>query len=116
MMKEGNKFSTKPTGIANMLNRQYITSIRNTIQNIPQTELDPLIHYKKALGPVNSKLDLQQITMSQLKVTISKMDPTTSSAQGFISMRCIKEAGHLILPHILHMVNSVLNWTENQQF
>ena len=51
--------------------------------------------------------------MSQLKEIVSKMNPTTSSAQDFLSMKTIKEAGEILHPHLLHMVNSVIRTSVN---
>ena len=59
IIREGKFFFTKPKDKANSLNRQYIQVIRETIKNIPPSNTNPLIHYKKHLGPVDSKLDLQ---------------------------------------------------------
>ena len=108
IIKEGQKYFTKPREIAAALNRQYILSIRDTISKIPRTNTNPLNHYKKAIGPVDSKLEIQEINMAKFKQILMKMKSTTSTTCDFISIRIIKEAGDTILPQLLHMINSVI--------
>ena len=112
VIKEGAKYYTKPREMASSLNRQYINIIRETISKIPPTDTNPLHHYARALGPVDSKLEIQQISMSQFKEIFKKMKATTSATKDFISVRILKEAGETILPHLLHMINTVIQTGE----
>ena len=105
---EGDRYHTKPQEIANSLNRMYISSVRSTINNIPETEINPLKHYKEYLGPVDSKLNLQTVSMSQLRTIIKSMKSTSSTTSDYVSMRVIKEAGTVLQPHLLNLVNSVI--------
>ena len=51
--RDGNKVYTKPQEIAAVLNRQYISSIRKTIADIPATDTNPLSLYSQYLGPID---------------------------------------------------------------
>ena len=53
---EGQSHFTKPRDMANALNRQYISSIRDIINKIPPTTTNPLEHYSKFLGPNDFKI------------------------------------------------------------
>ena len=108
VIKEGSKIHTKPREIAQAMNRLYISSVRETINKIPRSNTDPLIHYKEALGPVDTHLNLEQISMAQFLKTYNTMTSTSSSASDFISMRILKEAGTTIHPHLHHLVNTVI--------
>ena len=90
MLLDGDKIITKPRQIATALNRQYIATIRDTIANIPETDQDPLILYKKYIGPVESKLNLEQFSMNQMVNTIRTMSSTTSSAPRFPISKTVK--------------------------
>ena len=46
--------------------------------------------------------------MAQLQKIITAMTPTTSSAADFISVKLIKDAGSVINPFLLHLVNQVI--------
>ena len=109
LILEGLQAHTKPRAIASSLNRQYLSNIRKTINQIPKTSTNPIDLYKKALGPVDTKLDIQQLSMSQLKTTLSTMSSTSSSTSDFISMKLIKDAGPVLNPHILHLINKIIS-------
>ena len=111
-IKEGQTLHTKPNDIANALNRQYIATVRNTIQKIPQTQTNPMEHYTAALGPVNTKLNICQLNMSHFRKILSNIASTTSTTADYLSMKVLKQAGQVIHPHLLHLVNSVIS-TEN---
>ena len=108
-IKENNRTHTKPREMASAMNRQYLTLIRQTIQNIPQTEVNPLDIYSKALGNITTKLNINQINMSDLKSIMRSLSPTTSSSKDFISMKVVKAAGDTLLPHILLLVNTIIS-------
>ena len=108
MIKEGEKCHLKPRDMANALNRMYIQSIRKTISEIPTTDTNPMDHYVQSLGPVDSRLNLSQLNMSDFLKIFNKMSPTTSTTADFISIRVLKEAGPVLSQHLLHLVNSIL--------
>ena len=95
--------------IASSLNRQYLSGIRETIKQIPSTQTNPLDLYANSLGRIESKLNINQINMSELKQIISLMPPTTSSTSDFLSMKLIKDASPVINPLLLHLVNKVID-------
>ena len=65
-IKDGTKILTKPREIATSMNIQYISTIRETISSIPETDIDPLILYSNFMGPIESRLNFDQISMHQL--------------------------------------------------
>ena len=84
-------------------------AVRDTIANIPSTDTNPLRHYEHHLGRVDSRLNIQQINMSDLQNILSKMSSTTSTTEYFISIRVLKEASPAIAPHLLHLVNVIFH-------
>ena len=99
---------TKPKQIAEVLNRQYISTIRDLLKSIPQSDKDPLISYKKCLGPIDQKLNLQQISMSQLTQVLDMMPTSNSSAADYISVKLIKSAQNHLKPLLLHLFNQII--------
>ena len=84
LIREGENINYKPHKIANSLNRLYISAVRETINLIPKTLTNPLTHYQKVMGPVDSTLEISNINMSQLKSVINTMAPTTSTTNDYI--------------------------------
>ena len=82
---EKDKCYTKYNEIANSMNRQFLTQIRETESKIQMSNTNPLEAYKKSIGHNITKLELKQISMSELRTTISSMRPTTSTAGDYIS-------------------------------
>ena len=107
-LKEGNRTLTKPREIAAGLNRQYISTIREMIRKIPSTNTNPLTTFQKYIGPINTKLNIEQINMHQLTSILRTMHSTTSSAADFLSVRLIKDAGVVLNPLILHLTNRII--------
>ena len=59
--------------MAASLNRQYIAIIRDTIKNIPKSDSNPLDMYIKSLGPIDSKIDMQTLSMHEFTKILSSM-------------------------------------------
>ena len=106
--RNGNKILTKPREIAQSMNKQFISTIRETISQIPPTNQDPLILYSNYVGPIEAKFNVEQVSMYQLEQVISHMKPSASAASDFISMRLIKEGGRAINPLLLHLTNQII--------
>ena len=102
---EGSKHHMSPKDMASGLNRLYIRKVRTVIEQIPPATVDPLTHYKQAIGKVEKTLSFQQLNMSQLVKLVDKMKPTGSSGANDISMRVIKDARNELQPLILKMIN-----------
>ena len=98
---EGKLHHTSPGNIASALNRQYIQKVRSVISNIPETNIDPLIHFEKAIGRVDRTLSFSQINMCDLVKLVDKMKPTGSAGEDEISMRMIKDARQELQPLFL---------------
>ena len=109
LIREGLVVHTKPTNIANSMNRQYLSTVRDTIRNIPRTQTNPLHLYKTALGPIEHKLHIQELNMNDFQKILSTLSPTTSCTQDFISMKVIKDSSTVLSSHYLHLINRVIN-------
>ena len=107
MIREGAKLHTKSRDIASSLNRQYLGTIRETINSIPRIATNPMDLYSRSLGRIESKLEIQQISMTELKKVLSTMSPTTSTTSDYLSMKIIKDAGSSITSHLLHLINRI---------
>ena len=75
------------------------------IKNIPNSQIDPLIHYSNSVGWVERKFTFTQISMGELTKLLDKMKPTGSAAEDDVSMQVIKEARNKLQPLILLMIN-----------
>ena len=54
---------TSPRRIANIMNQEYTQIVKDTIDNIPKTNIDPIENFRKAIGNVENKLNFKQIAM-----------------------------------------------------
>ena len=108
LILDGEKVITKPQQIAEVLNRQYITSIRNLIHEIPTSQIDPLISFRESIGPIDTKFDLQKINMSQLTKVLDNMTSSSSTASDYISVKLLKTAATQLKPLILHLFNNII--------
>ena len=80
-----------PIEIANSMNRMFIKQVKETIKNIPKTDVDPLEHFKDKIKTPEKKLNLKQINMSKCRKLITKMKNTGSSTSEQISMITTKK-------------------------
>ena len=94
--------------MAQALNRQYISKIRNLVNSIPPTGTNPLTLYKKVIGDKSNTFTFKKINYSQLLKEVSKMKPTASEGQDNIPMKAIKAAITELAPLILLLVNSTI--------
>ena len=97
--------------MANALNRQYLSKIRNLILSIPPTETDPLEKFTQVVGDKVNSFTFKLINMSELRKEISKMRPTASEGLDTIPMRAIKAAANELAPLLLELVNSTISKT-----
>ena len=108
MIKDRDKCYTKKFDISNSMNRQFLRKIRETQQRIPKSDINPLDLYQKSIGHKPAPFNLQKITMSQLRQTITSMSSTASTAADHISMRTIKQARKVLEPQFLNLVNQII--------
>ena len=110
---EGKSHHTNFKGMANSLNRQYIQRIRGLIKEMEIREegtvpIDPLINFKRSIGPKNLSFTYKIISMSQLDKTIRTMKATGSMGEDDVSTKMIKQALPELLPILLNLVNAVI--------
>ena len=102
---EGNKHHISPGNMVSGLNRLYIQKVKSVIAQIPQSDKDPLVKYKQAVGEVTRTFTFQQISMGELSKYMDKMKPTGSAGADDISMRSIKDARAELQPLLLLLIN-----------
>ena len=90
------------------MNRQFLSQIRDTQKSIPKTDVNPLDLYRSSVGPNIPKFCFKQISMSQLRATITTMKPTSSTTVDQISLKTIKQARLQLEPQILNLTNQIL--------
>ena len=93
--------------MAQTMNQQYISTIRQTSANFPEPTTNPMETYNRYLGPNELSLTFQKVNMTQLKKTVSRMKSTRSATNDGVSMWAIKQANQELLPLILQLVNRV---------
>ena len=109
MILKDNEMITSPLKIANIMNKDYIKVVRDTIDAIPITNLDPIKNYKEAIGEIENKLQFKEINMHDLRKILNAMKPTGSSSYDYISMKTIKKARKSLEPLILKLVNTTIS-------
>ena len=72
---EGDKHYTKHIDIANSLNRQYVRKINKLIENMEESDIDPLSNYTQSIGPKGESLSFTftQINMNDLRKTLHEV-------------------------------------------
>ena len=106
---EGQKHHQSPKDMAAALNRQYITKIRNIVNQMPPEQTTPLDNFKRYVGRDDLTFSFKIISMSQLRTLLSKMKPTTSASDDDIPMRAIKLASRQLEPLLLHLSDLVIS-------
>ena len=76
------------------LNRQYVRKINKLIEQMDKSDIDPLTNYIQSIGPKGGQLSFTftQITMNDLRKTLSIMKSTGSAGEDDISVRMLKQA------------------------
>ena len=95
--------------MAEALNRQYLQKIRKIKSEMEESELDPLIHYKKIIGRDDLSFTFTQINMHQLRSILKSLKSSGSTGGDDISMRVLKQAQSELEPLILHLINSTIS-------
>ena len=97
---------TAPQKIANTLNTQILSKASSTIQKIPKTLVDPLDNYSKVIGDKTCSLQIQPISLSELRKSISKMKSSNSAGIDSITSRTLKKLITVLDIPLLNLVNS----------
>ena len=99
---------TDPAKIAEILNEAYIKKPMDIVNEIPKTNKDPLINYKKLMEgkKQTSSFELKTINMEDLRKIVRKFKSTTSAGTDSINMKIIKENMKTIEPALLNIVNT----------
>ena len=108
---EGMVHHTNHLQMANALNRSYIQKIRKLTQNMEPTRTNPLESYRKSVGQVDKTFTFKQISLGELRSTLSKMKTTNLMGIDDISIRTVKQAQSELEPIILHIVNTSIRTT-----
>ena len=70
---ENDNIHRSPISIAKAMNRLYIQEVKKTINQIPKSNIDPLVHYKAKIDTPVSKFHFKIISMSDFKKVMNKM-------------------------------------------
>ena len=99
---------TDPAKIAEIMNKAYIRKPMDIVNEIPKTNKDPLINYKKLVEGKKQTLsfELKTINMEDLRKIVRKFKSTTSAGTDSINMKIIKENMKTIEPALLNIVNT----------
>ena len=99
---------TDPAKIAEIMNEAYIKKPMDIVNEIPKTNKDPLINYKKLVEGKKQMLsfELKTINMEDLRKIVRKFKSTTSAGTDSINMKIIKENMKTIEPALLNIVNT----------
>ena len=104
--------TTSPQQIANVINTSSLTKINKMHRDNPKVAQDPIQNYKKLMTNKNCTLQLQTITMAELRNIVHKIKPTNSTGLDKISMRTLKEIFKSIEGAVLNLINSAITQSE----
>ena len=76
---ENNKIVLGSKNVANCFNRHFIRKISEIEKNLPETDIDPMIYYKKYIPKFSNQFSMKEINMSQLRVQLTKIKNTNST-------------------------------------
>ena len=96
---------TKPIEIANAMNRNLLSKVNRIIRNVPKTNVDPCLNYKKIMNNKSCNFELKTIDMKDLRKTIVTSKSSQSAGTDTISMRVIKTLAKEIEKPLLKLIN-----------
>ena len=103
--KDG-KTIRNPKGIADAINLAQITRNLKLHREVPKTNTDFKVNYRKLTAGKNLNFQLRTITMSQLKQEIKEMRPAPSAGMDGISMKTMKKIIKPLYSPLLNLVNT----------
>ena len=111
VIKEGASHHTSHKSIADSLNRQYVRRVNKIVEEMEETEIDPMTNYNRSIRTTPTTFTFKKLSMSELRIIVNKMKSTGSTGNDDISMRNIKQAQRELEPVILHLVNRCITTT-----
>ena len=105
LVKDGQSI-TSPQKIANTLNMQILAKASTTIQKIPKSQIDPLINYSKIMHNKTCEFQIQPITQTELRKSITTMKTSNSAGVDTITSRTLKKLISVLDIPLLNLVNS----------
>ena len=76
--------------VANSFNRFFIKKVKNIINEIPRSQIDPMSFYRQHVPNLSNQFNFKNISMYQLRNSIKKINKTTSTDYYGISMNILK--------------------------
>ena len=97
---------SKTFPMVNAINRLFLKQIKETVAEIPLSNIDPLDHYKEKITSPNQKFFFKKISMSYLRKTMSKIKKSNSTSYDEVPFSIIAKASKALNPLILNLVNN----------
>ena len=97
-----------PTSIANAINFAQVSRNTKLHRDIPKTDLDYRINYRKLVHGKNLHFSLRTISMNQMKNKIKNMKPTNSAGMDGISTKTLKKMIKPLHPTLLNLINQCI--------
>ena len=97
-----------PTSIANAINFAQVSRNTKLHREIPKTDLDFRVNYRKLVHGKNLNFSLRTISMNQMKNEIRNMKPTNSAGMDGISTKTLKNMIKPLHPTLLNLINQCI--------
>merc|ERR1711867_17087 len=95
--------------IVNIANNFFIEKIRTIRESFPiNNNISPLEILKNLVPKSQNEFSIKMATIGDIQRIIEKMKPKNSKGNDITNMKIIKKLCPAVLPHITHLVNSII--------
>ena len=95
--------------IVNIANTFFIEKISKIRDSFPQNDrIDALEILDHLIPKSKNRFEIKMATMEDISRIIKKLKPKNSTGNDIISMKLIKKLTPAIIPHLTHLVNSII--------
>ena len=113
MIVDQGQIFTSPKDIADKINFHLISKVNKIVREIPKTETDPKMNYKKLMTGKNCQFELQKIKIQDVRDTVNAMKPSNSTGIDGISSKTLKKVLKTIEIALTNLVNKSI---ENNEY
>ena len=108
IINNNGKLISSPKLIANIANNYFIEKIKQIRNKFITDNANPINILETLIKKPKTIFNLQLITIKKTKKLIKKLPNSKCTGYDAISNKIIKKCGNTIIPHITHLINSII--------
>ena len=106
---QNGKQITSPKDIATIANDFFIDKIEKIRKTFTPSSVDPIDVLNTLIPRNKNEFKIPKITLSATQKIIKKLKNSNSTGHDDINNKIIKKIGNQIAPHIMHMINTIID-------